>query len=73
MVRGISFAVRVGTTTALLGGNGAGKTATLSMPLGVLEPTAGDVRALGVDIRRDRRAALPRINFTTPYVAARSA
>ena len=67
-VRGISFSVRAGTTTALLGGNGAGKTTTLSMLLGVREPTAGDVRVLGVDMRRDRRAALPRMNFTSPYV-----
>ena len=67
-VRGISFAVRAGTTTALLGGNGAGKTTTLSMLLGVLEPTAGEVHVLGVDMRRDRRAALPRMNFTSPYV-----
>jgi ABC-2 type transport system ATP-binding protein len=67
-VRGISFSVRAGTTTALLGGNGAGKTTTLSMLLGVLEPTAGEVRVLGVDMRRDRLSALPRMNFTSPYV-----
>ena len=45
-VRGISFAVRAGTTTALLGGNGAGKTTTLSMLLGVLTPSAGRVTVL---------------------------
>jgi ABC-2 type transport system ATP-binding protein len=67
-VRGVSFSVREGTTTALLGGNGAGKTTTLSMLLGVLEPTAGDVRVLGIDMRRDRLRALPRMNFTSPYV-----
>jgi len=67
-VRGISFSVRQGTTTALLGGNGAGKTTTLSMLLGVLEPTSGDVEVLGVDMRRNRLAALPRMNFTSPYV-----
>ena len=67
-VRGVSFSVRAGTTAALLGGNGAGKTTTLSMLLGVLEPTAGEMRVLGVDMRRDRHAALPRMNFTSPYV-----
>src|SRR6188472_947770 len=67
-VKGVSFTVRAGTTTALLGGNGAGKTTTLSMLLGVLEPTAGEVRVLGVDMRHDRLAALPRMNFTSPYV-----
>jgi ABC-2 type transport system ATP-binding protein len=67
-VRGVSFAVGRGTTTALLGGNGAGKTTTLAMLLGVLTPTAGDIRVLGVDIARERYRALPRMNFTSPYV-----
>jgi ABC-2 type transport system ATP-binding protein len=67
-VRGISFAVRRGTTTALLGGNGAGKTTTLSMLLGVLRPTAGEVTVLGVDMLRHRHRVLPRMNFTSPYV-----
>jgi len=67
-VRGISFAVRAGTTTALLGGNGAGKTTTLSMLLGVLTPTAGQITVLGEDMLRHRHRVLPRINFTSPYV-----
>ncbi len=67
-VRGLSFTVRPGTTTALLGGNGAGKTTTLSMLLGVLTPTAGTIRVLGVDITRHRHRVLPRLNFTSPYV-----
>lgn len=67
-VRGISFAVRRGTTTALLGGNGAGKTTTLSMLLGVLRPTAGSVTVLGEDMLRYRFRVLPRMNFTSPYV-----
>ena len=67
-VRGISFSVRAGTTTALLGGNGAGKTTTLSILLGVLAPTSGTIRVLGVDMMRERHRALPRMNFTSPYV-----
>ena len=67
-VKGISFAVRRGTTTALLGGNGAGKTTTLSMLLGVLTPTAGSVVVLGEEMPRQRARVLPRINFTSPYV-----
>jgi len=67
-VKGISFAVRAGTTTALLGGNGAGKTTTLSMLLGVLKPTAGAISVLGCDMLRDRYDVLPRMNFTSPYV-----
>ena len=67
-VKGISFAVRRGTTTALLGGNGAGKTTTLSMLLGVLLPTAGSITILGEDMLRHRYRVLPRMNFTSPYV-----
>ena len=67
-VKGISFAVRAGTTTALLGGNGAGKTTTLSMLLGVLTPSAGRITVLGEDMLRHRHRVLPRINFTSPYV-----
>jgi ABC-2 type transport system ATP-binding protein len=64
----ISFEVTRGTIVALLGGNGAGKTTTLSMLLGLLLPTEGSVEVLGVDMRRDRYRALPRMNFSSPYV-----
>jgi ABC-2 type transport system ATP-binding protein len=67
-VKGISFAVRAGTTTALLGGNGAGKTTTLSMLLGVLTPTAGRIAVLGEAMPAHRHRVLPRMNFTSPYV-----
>jgi ABC-2 type transport system ATP-binding protein len=67
-VRGISFAVRRGTTTALLGGNGAGKTTTLSMLLGLLTPSAGRITVLGEDMPEHRHRVLPRMNFTSPYV-----
>ena len=67
-VDGIAFAVVPGTTVALLGGNGAGKTTTLAMLLGLLEPTAGEVRVLGHDMRRERAHVLPRMNFSSPYV-----
>ena len=64
----ISFEVQAGTTCALLGGNGAGKTTTLSMLLGLLKPSSGRALILGHDIERDRYSALPRMNFTSPYV-----
>jgi ABC-2 type transport system ATP-binding protein len=64
----ISFEVQPGTAVALLGGNGAGKTTTLSMLLGLLLPTSGKIRVLGIDMIKNRYAALPRMNFTSPYV-----
>ncbi len=67
-IDGLDFAVRPGTTTALLGGNGAGKTTTISILLGVLLPTSGTVRVLGEDMLKHRYRVLPRMNFSTPYV-----
>ncbi|MEQ8967840.1 MAG: ABC transporter ATP-binding protein [Azospirillaceae bacterium] len=67
-VDGIDFTVRAGMTTALLGGNGAGKTTTIAMLLGLLLPTSGTIRVLGVDMRRARYDVLPRLNFSSPYV-----
>jgi ABC-2 type transport system ATP-binding protein len=67
-VDGISFSVRPGSVTALLGGNGAGKTTTISMLLGLLLPTSGGVWVLGHDMISDRHGALPRMNFSSPYV-----
>ena len=64
----ISFEVPEGTVWGLLGGNGAGKTTTISMLLGLLLPSSGSVRVLGVDMLRQRHRALPRMNFSSPYV-----
>lgn len=64
----ISFTVTAGSVTGLLGGNGAGKTTTISMLLGLLLPTSGTVEVLGADMARHRHAALPRMNFSSPYV-----
>lgn len=64
----ISFMVPAGGTVALLGGNGAGKTTTISILLGLLLPTSGTVRVLGHDMLTERYRALPRMNFSSPYV-----
>ena len=66
-VEDVAFSVPRGSTCGLLGGNGAGKTTTISMLLGLLLPTAGLIRILGVDMLRDRYRALPRMSFTSPY------
>lgn len=64
----ISFDVEKGSITALLGGNGAGKSTTIAMLLGALTPTSGAIRVLGHDMLKDRHAALQRMNFSSPYV-----
>jgi ABC-2 type transport system ATP-binding protein len=64
----VSFAVAAGSTCALLGGNGAGKTSTLAMLLGLLLPSEGEIRILGEDMLRHRYRVLARMNFSSPYV-----
>jgi ABC-2 type transport system ATP-binding protein len=64
----LSFTVARGAVVALLGGNGAGKTTTLAILLGLLLPTSGRIQVLGHDIARHRHRALPRMNFSSPYV-----
>ena len=46
-VDGVSFAVRRGTITGLLGRNGAGKTTTIRMITGIFLPDAGSIEWLG--------------------------
>ena len=64
----ISFTIEAGTTVALLGGNGAGKTTTIAMLLGLIMPTAGEVKVFGADMSRNRYDVAQRLNFQSPYV-----
>src|SRR5574340_1050573 len=65
----IAFEVAAGQTVGLLGGDGAGKTTTLGMLLGLLIPTEGTIQVLGHDMACNRFAALARMNFSSPYVS----
>ncbi len=65
----LGFTAAFGSITGLLGGNGAGKSTTIAMLLGLLIPTGGRIAILGHDMARDRFAALARMNFSSPYVA----
>ncbi|MEJ2289273.1 MAG: ABC transporter ATP-binding protein [Deinococcales bacterium] len=48
-LRGVDLQVRSGEVLALLGPNGAGKTTSVGLLLGLLKPTAGEVRLFGGD------------------------
>src|SRR4051794_7454841 len=67
-VDGLSFEVAPGEITGLLGGNGAGKTTTIAMILGLVLPSSGEIRILGIDAIKERVRALPYMNFESPYV-----
>ena len=46
-VKEVSFRVEAGQVLGLLGPNGAGKTTTLRMVMGLITPTAGEIRVFG--------------------------
>jgi lipooligosaccharide transport system ATP-binding protein len=54
-VDGVSFDVRRGECFGLLGPNGAGKTTTIRMIYGFSPVTQGELRVLGLDVRRELR------------------
>ncbi len=62
-VNEVSFTVREGEVFGLLGANGAGKTSALRTVATILEPTAGDCRVDGVDIREHAEDARRRMGY----------
>ena len=52
-VADLDIEVAVGTIYGFLGPNGAGKTTTIRLLLGLLEPSAGEARVLGHDVRSE--------------------
>jgi ABC-2 type transport system ATP-binding protein len=67
-VDGISFRLKAGSITGLLGGNGAGKSTTIAMIMGLVTPTSGAVTVLGAQMPKERYRVLHRMNFESPYV-----
>src|SRR5436190_22863744 len=57
----LSLAVERGDIFGFLGQNGAGKSTTIRMALGLVRPTAGRVTLLGVDMARRPQRALRRV------------
>lgn len=64
VVHDLDFGVPRGKIVGLLGLNGAGKTTTIRMLLGLLEPTRGSCKVLGIDSRELTPAVRTRIGHT---------
>lgn len=66
---GLSLAVPAGSITALLGGNGAGKSTTLAVLLGFVRAQSGRISVCGIDPATDPDAARRRIAYLPENVA----
>src|SRR5215208_6121113 len=64
----VSFRIARGSITGLLGGNGAGKTSTIAMIMGLVLPTSGRIQVLGHSMPDESASVLGRMNFESPYV-----
>ena len=61
VVDGLSFQVQKGEVFALLGHNGAGKSTTIDLILGLKAPEEGSARVLGMDAARHRKQVFERV------------
>jgi ABC-2 type transport system ATP-binding protein len=59
----VSFSIQPGEILGYLGPNGAGKSTTVKMLTGLIEPTSGQIRFNGRDIRDDLKAYQRRIGY----------
>lgn len=59
----VSFQVKKGEIFGLLGPNGAGKSTTFKMLCGLLKPSSGDARVVGLDLRTATSAAKGRLGY----------
>ena len=60
-VDGLDLTVPAGSVFGFLGPNGSGKTTTIRMLMGLIEPTSGTARVLGRPMPRSVRTVLPRV------------
>jgi len=65
VVDNVALQVRRGEICGFLGPNGSGKTTTIRMLCGLLEPDAGEGRCLGHDIRTEARRIKLRVGYMT--------
>lgn len=61
VVDNLSFSIPKGTVFGLLGHNGAGKSTTIDMILGIKKPDFGMAKVFGKDVRSNRRECFEKI------------
>ncbi len=66
-LRGISFEVKKGEIFGILGVNGAGKSTTLNIMIGLLSPTAGAIKIMGRNFFNHESELKEKMNIATAY------
>ncbi|MBS0482530.1 MAG: ABC transporter ATP-binding protein [Proteobacteria bacterium] len=66
---GVDLTIGKGEIFALLGPNGAGKTTLIGAVCGLVRPSSGTIRAFGIDLAKDWRAARARIGLVPQEMA----
>ena len=66
-VNTISFDLKQGEILGFLGTNGAGKSTTIHMLLGVLRPTSGIISYFGKDFNTQKTAILKKVTFASGF------
>jgi len=64
-VNRVTFAIQSGSIWGFLGPNGSGKSTTIRMLCGLLSPTSGSARILGLDVVRDTERIRERIGYVS--------
>jgi ABC-2 type transport system ATP-binding protein len=59
----VSFEAHAGEVIGYLGPNGSGKTTTIRMLCGLMTPTEGTARIMGIDVVKDPEAIKPHIGY----------
>ena len=62
-VNNVSLQIKQGSIYGFLGPNGSGKSTTIRMLCGLLEPTSGSGKVLGLDIAKDSEALKQKIGY----------
>ena len=72
VVDGLSFDVEKGQVFALLGHNGAGKSTTIDLILGLKAPEGGTAKILGMDAARNRKQVFERVGIQLQHTQYQS-